>query len=134
MLMFTSSRLQRGDIYTRDDLKQLFTITDQTLYTGIFRPANTDSLWIFVTERKSGDMTEYSDFLDGDTLYWDGQTSGRKDQSVIEHERHGLELLVFYRAKKQAFPGTGFRYEGRFRYVAHTGANPTRFTLQRLVV
>ncbi|HEY7850580.1 MAG TPA: hypothetical protein VIC27_10980, partial [Ktedonobacterales bacterium] len=79
-------------------------------------------------------MTEYSDFLDGDTLYWDGQTSGRKDQSVIEHERHGLELLVFYRAKKQAFPGTGFRYEGRFRYVAHTGANPTRFTLQRLVV
>lgn len=132
--MFTSSQLHRGEIYTRDDLKQLFTVTDQTLYTGMFRPADTNSLWLFVTERKSGDMTEYQDVLNGDTLQWDGQTSGRKDQSIIEHEQRGLELLVFYRAKKQEFPGAGFRYEGRFRYVTHTGANPTHFTLQRLAV
>ncbi len=130
--VYTSDRLQRGEIYTRDDLKQTFNIADQTLYTGIFRPAGTDSIWIFVTERKSGDMTEYTDVLNEDTLYWDRQLSGRNDQKIIEHERNGLELLVFYRAKKLEFPGAGFRYEGRFRYTAHTGANPTHFTLQRL--
>jgi hypothetical protein len=133
-LVFTSSHLQRGEIYTRADLRQTFNIADQTLFTGVFRPAGHDSIWIFVTERKSGDMTEYTDFLDGDTLYWDGQMSGRRDQRIIEHERNGLELLVFYRAKKLEFAGAGFRYEGRFRYAAHTGANPTHFTLQRLAI
>jgi len=132
--MFTSSRLKRGAIYTRNDLKQLFNINGRTLYTGIFRPADTTSIWLFVTEHKAGDMTEYKDLLDGDTLYWDGQTAGHKDQSIIEHAQRGLELLVFYRAKKQEFPGAGFRYEGRFRYGAHTGANPTHFTLQRLAL
>jgi hypothetical protein len=110
----------------------MFTISDQTLYTGVFKPKDHDSIWLFVTERKSGDMTEYSDILSGDILYWDGQTSGRKDEHIITHERNGLELLVFYRTKKLEHPGAGFRYEGRFRYKAHTGAGPTHFTLQRL--
>lgn len=132
--MFTSSKLQPGEIYTREQLRQMFNITDQTLYTGIFRPTDHNSIWLFVTERKSGDMTEYNDFLDGDTLTWDGQTSGRKDQSIITHEQSGLELLVFYRKKKLEHPGAGFCYEGRFRYKAHTGGYPTHFTLQRVTI
>lgn len=130
--MFTSSQLHQGDIYTRDQLRQLFTINDQTLYTGIFRPKDHESIWLFITERKSGDMTEYHDILVGDILHWDGQTSGRKDESIISHERQGLELLVFYRTKKQEYSGAGFRYEGRFRYKAHTGAGPTHFILERV--
>ncbi|MDE3229913.1 MAG: hypothetical protein KGO05_08515 [Chloroflexota bacterium] len=131
--MYTSSKLRRGEIYTRDELKRLFAINDQTLYTGIFRPKDYDSIWLFVTERKSGDMTEYHDILEGDTLRWDGQTAGRKDETIITHEREGRELLVFYRTTKTAHTGAGFRYEGRFRYVSHTGAEPTRFTLQRVM-
>lgn len=130
--MFTSDELCVGDIYTREGLRQMFQITDQTIYTGIFRPAGYNSIWLFVTERKSGGMTEYNDFLDGDMLSWDGQMSGRKDQTVITHEQYGLELLVFYRTNKLEHPGAGFRYEGRFRYQSHTGSNPTHFTLQRL--
>jgi hypothetical protein len=57
---------------------------------------------------------------------------GRKDTVIIEHERKGLEVLVFYRIKKGQFAGAGFRYEGRFRYVSHTGSHPTRFVLQRI--
>lgn len=131
--MFTSSKLRQGEIYTRDQLKQMFTINDQTLYTGIFRPKDCDSIWLFITERKSGGMTEYHDMLKGDTLRWEGQTSGRKDEIFISHERKGLELLVFYRTTKTEYPGAGFRYEGRFRYVSHMGAEPTRFTLQRVM-
>lgn len=130
--MLTSSELHEGEIYTRDDLRQMFNITDQTLFTGIFKPADHDSIWLFVTERKSGDMTDYHDLLDGDTLRWDGQTSGRKDALIIGHERHGLELLAFYRRSKQQHPGAGFTYEGRFRYVSHTGGAPTHFLLQRV--
>ena len=130
--MFTSSKLQEGEIYTRETLRQMFGITDQTLFTGIFKPAGSDSIWLFVTERKSGEMTDYHDTLEGDTLHWDGQTSGRKDALIMGHERMGLELLVFYRRSKQQFPGAGFTYEGRFRYRSHTGGAPTHFVLQRV--
>lgn len=130
--MFTSSELREGEVYTRDALRQMFSITDQTLFTGIFKPGDQDSVWLFVTERKTGDMTDYQDFLDGDTLKWDGQTSGRKDALIIGHERMGLELLVFYRRNKQQHPGAGFTYEGRFRYVSHTGGAPTHFVLKRV--
>lgn len=131
--MFASSCFEVSAIYTRAELKERFGITDQTLYTGIYKPADYDSIWLFVTERKSTDMTAYTDWLNGNVLYWDGQTSGRKDQSIVEHEQNGQELLLFYRANKVEYPGGGFRYEGRFRYSSHTGANPTHFILQRVL-
>jgi len=43
------------------------------------------------------------------------------------------ELLVFYRTSKTEHSGAGFRYEGRFRYVSHTGAQPTHFVLERVI-
>ncbi len=131
--MYASSHLQRGEIYTRKELQELFNISDQTLYTGVFRPAGYNSIWLFVTERKAPDMTGYSDLLDENILYWDGQTSGRTDSLIIGHMQAGLEVLVFYRAKKLAFAGAGFRYEGRFRYSSHVGAKPAHFVLQRVV-
>lgn len=130
--LFTSGELHEGEVYTRDALRQQFNITDATINTGIFQPAGYDSIWLFVTERKASDMTDYQDLLDGDILYWDGQTSGRKDALIVEHERRGLELLVFYRLSKQQYPGAGFMYEGRFRYVSHSGAEPTHFVLRRI--
>lgn len=130
--MYTSSQLDEGEIYSRDDLRRIFDITDATLNTGIFQPAGHSSIWLFITEQKSSDQTPYKDVLNGDTLYWEGQTTGRKDDLIIHHERQGLELLVFYRLSKQQYEHAGFRYEGRFRYVSHSGGNPTRFVLQRV--
>ncbi len=130
--MFTSAELCEGEVITREELRKRFCITDATINTGVFRPAGHDSIWLFVTERKSSDRTQYSDRLDGDTLYWDGQTSGRTDQLIIEHQRRGLELLVFYRKSKTEYPGAGFRYLGRFRYEKHEDSQPAHFTLTRL--
>lgn len=129
--MFSSHLLEEGSIYTREDLKRKFKIKDATLNTGIFKPSGHKSIWLFITENKTSDRTQYVDKLDGETLYWDGQTSGRKDKLIIEHYAEGLELLVFYRKKKYEFAGAGFRFEGRFRYVSHSGSQPTRFVLQR---
>jgi hypothetical protein len=129
--MFSSELLVEGEIYTRAGLSELFGVTDATIKTGVFRPKGYDSIWLFVTENKTPDRTQYIDLLSGNVLEWQGQTEGRTDTLIREHEAHGLELLVFYRKSKTEYAGAGFRYEGRFRYVSHAGAHPTRFTLQR---
>lgn len=130
-IALTSDQLTLEKIYTRDDLRNLFSITDATLNTGIFSPKGTSSVWLFITEEKTADRTPYRDQLQGDRLYWQGQMSSRKDALIIDHETRGLELLVFFRRKKSEYPGFGFRYLGPFVYSSHTGNKPTNFVLQR---
>jgi len=129
--MLTSTQLTVGQVYTRSELRELFQITDATINTGVFRPSDHDSIWLFVTEQKTADRTQYTDRLDGDVLHWEGQMAGYKDRLIIEHANVGLEILLFYRKSKRELQGSGFRYEGRFRYVSHEGAQPTRFILKR---
>jgi hypothetical protein len=131
--MLSSELLTVGEVYTRASLSEMFEITDATIKTGVFRPKGYDSIWLFVTENKSPDRTQYIDLLKGDALEWQGQTEGRTDTLIREHEAQDNELLVFYRKSKIEYPGAGFRYEGRFRYISHSGAHPTRFSLQRVV-
>jgi hypothetical protein len=128
---FTSGRLTPDAVYTRDNLRDLFGITDATLNTGVFRPKGAASVWLFMTEEKTADRTQYRDHLEGDTIYWQGQTSGRTDNLIVEHEARGLEVLVFFRKRKYEHPGAGFRYLGPFVYVNHSGDRPASFVLQR---
>lgn len=128
---YTSQQLSLEQIYTRDDLRGIFSITDATLNTGVFRPKDTSSVWLFITEEKTSDRTQYRDRLEGETLYWQGQTSGRTDALIIEHQPRDLELLVFFRKRKYEHPGAGFRYLGSFAYVSHSGSSPTSFVLRR---
>lgn len=130
-IALTSDQLTLEKIYTRDDLRNLFSITDATLNTGIFSPKGTSSVWLFITEEKTADRTPYRDQLQGDRLDWQGQMSSRKDALIINHQTRGLELLVFFRKKKSEYPGFGFRYLGPFVYSSHTGNKPTNFVLQR---
>ncbi len=129
---YTSSQLTRGEVYTRKQLKALFSIKDATLNNGIFRPKGTPSIWLFVTQTKTADRTQYEDKLEGDILKMQGQTLGRTDDLIISHQRRGDELVLFYRAHKSQYPGYGFEYIGTFRYVSHAGAQPTGFTLQKI--
>lgn len=131
--MKTSDSLDVGEIYTRKQLRELFNIKDATINTGTFRPKGHDSVWLFVTEKKTTDRTQYHDLLDNDVLTWDGQTMGRTDHWIIGHNDQSLELLLFYRKSKTEHPGAGFRYEGPFEYVSHEGKHPTRFTLRRVL-
>ncbi|WNW13781.1 DUF3427 domain-containing protein [Pseudomonas sp. DTU_2021_1001937_2_SI_NGA_ILE_001] len=128
---YASAYLEVGKVYTRADLKSLFSITDATINTGIFKPAGLHSVWLFVTEHKTADRTQYQDLLDGDTLHMDGQSKGRTDKLIKEHLAEGLELLLFYRKAKYEYPGAGFVYEGPFQYQSHEGAAPTQFVLRR---
>lgn len=129
--MKTSDVLQPGCVYTRRDLAERFGIIDATIRTGVFHPKGHDSVWLFVTEHKTVDRTQYTDKLNGNILRWDGQTMGRTDDLIIEHRVRGLELVLFYREEKDRYPGFGFRYEGVFEYVSHQGGKPAHFILQR---
>ena len=126
-----SSLLRAGAIYSREELKQILATQDATINTGVFRPAGFDSVLLFVTKEKTKDRVQFVDRMDGDILYWQGQSKGRTDPLIIEHRPQGLELLVFYREKKYEHPGAGFRFEGRYSYVSHTGSEPADFVLKR---
>lgn len=120
----TSDFLAVGEVYAREDLKAMFNISDRTVYTGIFQPEGHRSVWLFVTENKPADRTQYTDLLRGNTLHWEGQTKGRKDDLIMTHEAENLELLLFYRRSKGQFDNYGFTYEGPFKYISHEPGNP----------
>lgn len=128
----TSDSLVVGQVYTRNDLKELFNITDATINTGIFQPKNHRSIWLFITEDKTTDRTQYHDLLEKNSLTMQGQTSGRKDELIISHRESGLEIILFYRKRKYEFDKAGFRYEGNFSYESHYGEKPTTFLLNRI--
>jgi hypothetical protein len=128
---YASQSLEEGRVYTRDDLRALFAITASSINNGIFKPAAFDSVWLFVTEQKTADRTQYNDILDGEVLHMEGQMQGGTDHLIKEHVERGLELLLFYRKKKYQHPGAGFTYEGKFRWQSQKGLGPTKFTLCR---
>lgn len=128
----TSTRLAVGRTYSREQLRDQFGIVDATINTGIFRPSGHDSVWIFITEQKTSDRTQYIDRMEGDNLYFEGQTKGRTDALIREHRRFGVELLVFHRVRKDQRPDYSFEYMGEFEYVSDSAGPPTKFHLRRV--
>lgn len=129
--MRTSEHLTPGQTYSRKQLMEAFKIGDSTINNGIFRPAGHDSVWIFITQNKTADRTQYVDVYSGDVLNFEGQTTGRTDDLIREHRERGLELLLFFRRKKDERPDYSFCFEGVFEYVSSESGPPTRFRLLR---
>jgi putative restriction endonuclease len=129
--LHSSCSLATGDVYTRQQLRELFGIKAASLNNGIFRPSGHDSVWLFATKSKTPDRTQYTDFLAGDEFHFDGQMAGLTDRLIIEHIDRGLELLVFYRESRLEFDNGGFRFIGVFDYQSSFGSAPTRFLLTR---
>lgn len=126
-----SDPLVIGNVYTRNELREIFGIRDATLNNGVFRVKERGEIWLFVTENKTTDREQYVDKLTGNILHWQGQRLGRTDSLVIDHEKNGNRILLFYRTAKYQFDGAGFLYKGPFKYVSHSGSQPTSFILRR---
>ncbi len=123
--------LEFGRVYTRAQLRDLFAIKDATINNGVFLVKDRHEIWLFVTERKPADRVQYEDKLIGDELRWQGQSLGRTDDLIINHRTNSHDILVFYRKAKTEFPEFGFRLQGRFDYVSHSGKMPASFVLRR---
>lgn len=128
----TSERLVVGDTYSREQLRDQFAIKDATLNNGIFRMRDTDSVWLFITEHKTPDRTQYVDRLDGDDLYFEGQPQGRTDDLIEHHLRDGLEVLLFHRMRKNERDDYSFVFQGPFEFVGKESGPPTRFRMRRV--
>ena len=132
----SSDTFVMGKVYSREELKEQFKISDATINNGIFKPKYFSSIWLFVTEEKTPDRTQYKDYFDGFSLQFEGQTQKRTDHLITNHEMDGNEILVFYRKKKNEFPNYGFKYLGRFFYRTHkpgkNPSDPTHFVLYPL--
>src|SRR5260370_32648097 len=118
-LGFASEKVKLGEIYTRKSLTKSFHITDATLNTGVFKPKNFSSVWLFVTRKKAANQPKYIDHLTGDTLHWQGQASGKSNLMIIEHNSRDSELLLFYRDEPKQYADSGFRYLCQLEYIAH---------------
>ena len=125
-----SAKLKVGEIYSRKSLREIFPTSDATLNTGVFRPKNYFSVWLFVTRKKAPNQPKYVDYLSGQTLHWQGQTSGKSDQMIIEHRNRDLELLLFYREEPKQYANSGFRYVGPVEYMSHNPGHPSSFKLR----
>ncbi|WP_423969283.1 DUF3427 domain-containing protein [Candidatus Binatus sp.] len=107
-----------------------FPTSDATLNTGVFKPKSYSSVWLFVTRKKAPNQPRYVDYLSGKTLHWQGQTSGKSDQMIIDHKTRDLELLLFYREEPKQYSDSGFRYLGPVEYVSHSPGHPSSFKLR----
>lgn len=125
----SSDSLELMKIYSREELKELFQITGASINNGIFKPKGTSSIWLFITENKTPDMTQYNDYFDGEILQFDGQKMGRTDNLIVNHQSEGNEIIVFYRKNKREYSNYGFKYLGEFYYQSHIPGEPTHFTL-----
>lgn len=128
---FLSEWLTIGEVYTREQLRQRFTIADATINNGVFKARGTRSIWLFVTEKKTADRPQLFDQLKGNVLHWSGQPAGRTDAMLIDHLANGDEVLVFYRERRDQYPGGGFSYHGPFLYRTHSGSSPAAFIFDR---
>lgn len=130
----TSSNLTEGKIYTRQELRSIFGVTDATINNGFYRPQDTQSIWLFVTGEKTAPGLGAVNKFDGDLFIWLGQNAGRTDAQIINHEADGREILLFHRGKKSDHAGGGFIFRGAFRYLSHVAGPPSKFTLQHIDV
>jgi len=134
----SSETLELLKVYSREELKEKYQITDAIIKNGIFMPKDTPSIWLFITGEKTPDGIGYRYHFDGQILQFEGQARGKTDGLIINHERAGNEIIVFYQKKKREFPNYGFRYLGRFYYHSHTSGKfigePAQFILYPLDV
>jgi 5-methylcytosine-specific restriction protein A len=136
--MKTSEKLSIGQVYTRAELADMFGLgatTGGNLHTWIFRPDKQrfNSYWMFVTAKKTSDRPQVVDRLEDDILHTEGQAKQMTDSWIKNHIADGIEVVVFFRNKKNEYAGGGFRYEGVFEYRDHEeGSKPTKFRLVRV--
>lgn len=131
----SSRSLELLKIYSREELKDTFQITDAIIRNGINVPKDTSSVWLFLTEERSPDGISFRTHFDGQVLQLEGQFKGKIGGLITNHESEGNEIVVLYRRKKR---DPGFRYLGRFSYHTHTPGqfigDLTRFILYPLDV
>jgi hypothetical protein len=87
-LPFDTSVLELGRLYTRPQLASLWGYESyHAIARGVVTPRDQDVIILFVTREKQASLTQYTDFISGDRLYWEGEKGhGTDDRIALAHE------------------------------------------------
>jgi len=90
--------LEFGQTYERPFLAKLWGYQSfHALAKGVVTPVNTNYIIFFVTKEKQDASTQYNDYIDGNKLFWEGEEKHSTDIRVIEANKKGDEIHLFYR-------------------------------------
>ena len=90
--------LEFGQSYERPFLAKLWGYQSfHAISKGVVTPANTKYIILFVTKDKQQALTQYNDYIDGNMLFWEGEEKHSSDKRVVEANKNGDEIHLFYR-------------------------------------
>ncbi len=111
------STLRIGREYDRPRLAELWGYESfQALSRGVVTPAGTNYIIFFVTKEKQSSLTQYTDYLDGQTLNWEGEEKHGSDGRIVSAKKKGDEIHLFYREIHHS----PFTYYGQISLVSST--------------
>ncbi len=123
------SPLKIGDVYDRPILASLWGLAGhQAISRGVFTPARTNLIFLFVTRIKQTCLTQYRDFMCEDVLQWEGEERHANDTRIANASKNGDEIHLFYRELHH----TPFTYHGRIilvSFISHDAA-PSEFAFE----
>jgi putative restriction endonuclease len=104
------SFLTIGAKYTRPELAVRWKYeSHHAISRGVVTPQGGKVIILFVTRLKQEALTQYRDYLSGDLLFWEGQEKHGTDDRIIDAEKAGDEIHLFYREVHHC----PFEYKGR---------------------
>lgn len=90
--------LRFGESYERPFLAKLWGYQSfHAISKGVVTPAGTKFIIFFVTKEKQEALTQYNDYIDGSMLFWEGEEKHSSDKRVVEADKNGDEIHLFYR-------------------------------------
>ncbi len=111
------STLRIGREYDRPGLAELWGYESfQAISRGVITPSGTNYIIFFVTKEKQSSSTQYTDYLDGRTLHWEGEEKHGSDGRIVRAKEKGDEIHLFYREIHHS----PFTYYGQIRLVSST--------------
>ena len=118
--------IRSGKRYSRHELARIWGYSGyQALARGVVTPRNINKIILFVTKDKQGPQEQYADKLAGNILHWEGPTDHFAEERIIEAEKSGDEVHVFYRGRHHM----GFMYLGQAKLLLFSKnvSKPSKF-------
>lgn len=106
--------LTLGEEYTRPYLAALWGFAShQAISRGIVTPRLSGTIILFVTKEKQNSLPQYQDYFEGEILHMEGETNHANDERLINAERVGDLIFLFYRERHHQ----PFTYYGQVKLI-----------------
>lgn len=100
LINFNTELLIPGESYTRKELALMWGYQkEHSLRRGIVTPKGHKLIFLFITQIKQSDQTQYKDRFDNDILHMEGEEKNGNDNRLINAHSVQDQIFLFYRTK-----------------------------------